>query len=227
MNAATYTTAKTTHRNALLKSYFLNNMNPTMRSRVLEVQTDQTVEDMLAHARAIELQQKTPKQCFAMEAAAAPAAGAEALPITESRPQLADDFAEMKKEVHAIRKLITQTQNRGGGRGNSSDRSLGPHINGKCYNCDAFGHLASFCQRPRRPARGRGSNRGQPRFRGLRYYPQGNFNQSPAWGQGFGARGPMYPPPPPPDHFSRQPEARSSLALETSAWEPQFNYHHT
>ena len=164
--------------------------------------------------------QKTPKTCFALETAAAPPAGAEALPVAESRPHL-DDFAEMKKEVSAIRKLITQ--NRGGGRDNSS----GPRINGKCYNCYAFGHLASYCPKPRRPARGRGNNRGQPRFRGPRYYPQGNFNQSPGWGQGFGTRGPMYPPPPPPDHFSRQPEARSSLALETSTWEPQFNYHHT
>ena len=51
-------------------------------------------------------------------------------------------------------------------------------------------------------------------------------NFSAPWGQGFGGRGPMQLPPPPPDHYTRQPEARSSLALGTSTWEPNTNYHY-
>ena len=67
-----------------------------------------------------------------------------------------------------------------------------------------------------------GNQRGNPRFQGPRRYPQSNF--AAPWGQGFGARRPMQLPPH--DHYNCQPKARSFLALGTSAWEPNTNYHY-
>ena len=226
MSEANYTSAKTTYRDAKIENHFVNGMNPEIRNKILELNANASVAEMLTHARAIELQKLTPKTCFALEANDDQTNGSPVppqAPVAQSLPAL-EDFAEMKKEVSALRKMISKN----GGRGNrgGQNQSQGPRINGNCYNCNQFGHLAQFCPSPRRPPRNFGRNgnqRGNPRFQGPRRYPQ---NFAAPWGQGFGARGQMHPPPPPPDHYSRQPEARSSLALGTSAWEPNTNYHY-
>ena len=229
MTEANYNSAKITYRDTKIEIHFVNGMNPEIRKKILEINANASVQEMLTHARAIELQKQTPKQCFTIDANASDdqtngspvppqVPGAQSLPALE-------DFADMKKEVSALRKLISKN----GGRGNrgGQNQSQGPRINGNCYNCNQFGHLAQFCPSPRRPPRNfnrNGNQRGNPRFQGPRRYPQQNF--AAPWGQGFGTRGQMHPPPPPPDHYSRQPEARSSLALGTSAWEPNTNYHY-
>ena len=234
MTEETYNSSKKTFRDVQINHYFMNGLNPDIRNKILERNADASIKEMLSEARAIEIQKKTPKHCFAIEQGNdetnnAPTSnqtpGAQSLPASGAQSLSAlDEFAEMKKEVSALRKMIS----RNGGRGNrgGQNQSQGPRINGNCYNCGQYGHLAQYCS-PRRPPRNsnRGGNqRGYPRFQGQRRYPQSNF--SAPWGQGFGARGPMQLPPPPPDHYNRQPEARSSLALGTSAWEPNTNYHY-